>query len=388
MRHFLKQIIFRVLTFTLVLCAFEIIGYIGMWITSRSFDYLSNKNYFNIRAMLTGHTGPEMSPAYLSQPYLGYIPYPGYKRKGVLQHNQDGYRGQRVSFQKTDKYRILCMGGSTTYGFGVDSPSQAYPAQLEKILNEYVMKDSALLKKYKGVEVINGGLEDGNSAEELQQYLFKYRYYKPDVVIVHSGVNDALLLCQSISSDYQLDYTHYRRMNFNLEALGQPARFLMRSYFISFIVIRLFYNDFATPSKNDFQRNSHQAFCKWSKIDVDSITNMNTGYDCYPFYRNSKSLYSEIINDSSALILLPNAVNGNVRYKKYSDLCLLNSDITHELAKKFGAVYIRFNFNSIDSMFWIDDCHLNKDGERKKAKIIVPYILKMMQKHRATRIKN
>lgn len=381
MRHITKQIIFRIFIVGLVLIAFEIIGYTAMWINSRSFDYLSNKNYFNIRAMLMGSKGPERLPAYLSQPYLGYIPYPGFKRKGVVQHNPDGYRGLRVPFQKTNKYRILCMGGSTTYGFGVDSPSQAYPAQLEKILNDYVMGDSVMRKKYNGVEVINGGLEDGNSAEELQQYLFKYRYYKPDVVIVHSGINDALLLCQSKSDEYQLDYTHYRRINLNLEALDQPARFLMNSYFISFIVIRLFYNDFATASKNEFQHYNHQTFCKWSKIDIDSITNINTGYDQYPFYHNAKSLCSEIINDSSTLILFPNAVNEKKSDKKYRELCLLNSDITSELAKKFGAVYVGFSFNSIDSNLWIDDCHLNKEGERKKAEILFPYLLKIMQKH-------
>jgi len=375
MSHPKKQIIFRILIVGLVLFAFEIIGYIGMWINSQSFDYLSTISYFNIRAMLIG----KMSPAYLSQPYMGYIPYPGFKRKGVVQHNPDGYRGRQIPLKKTEKYRILCIGGSTTYGFGVDSPSQTYPAQLEKILNESVMGDSAIRKKYKGVEVINGGLEDGNSAEELQQYLFKYRYYKPDAVIVHSGINDALLLSEGKNDEFQLDYTHYRRINMNLEALDQPARFLMNSYFISYIVIRLFYNDFATAAKHEFRQN-HQTFCKWSKINIDSIINNNERYDYYPFYHNAKTLCTEIINDSSTLILFPNAVNGNIS-GKYSELCSLNSDITHELAIKFGAVYIGFSFNSIDSTLWIDDCHLNKEGERKKAEIIFPYLSKIMRKH-------
>jgi lysophospholipase L1-like esterase len=380
MRHNTKRIIFRIIVVGLVLFVFEIIGYAGMWINSLSVDYLSNKNYFNIRGMLMGSKNPEISPAYMSQPYLGYVPYPGFERKGVEQHNPDGYRGQRVAFLKTDKFRILCIGGSTTYGFGVDSPSQTYPAQLEKILNDYVMADSAMRKNYKGVEVINGGLEDGNSAEELQQYLFKYRYYKPDVVIIHSGINDALLLCQSKSDEFQLDYTHYRRINMNLEALDQPARFLMHSYFFSFLVIRLFYNDFATASKNEFQHYNRQTFCKWSKINIDSITNIDNGFDYYPFYHNAKSLCAEITSDSSSLILFPNAVNGKVPNKKYHELCSLNSDITHELARKFGAEYVGFSYSSIDSMLWIDDCHLNKDGERKKAEILFPYLVKIMQK--------
>jgi lysophospholipase L1-like esterase len=360
--------------------AFEAIGYVGLWVNSRSFDYLSNKSYLNIRAMLIGDTAQSLYPRYLSLPYLGYIPYPGFRKNGVVQHNQDGYRGDRVPQERTGKFRVLCLGGSTTYGFGVDAPSQTYPAQLEKILNAYIGGDSLAHSKYSGAEVINAGIEDATSAEELEQYLFKYRYYRPDVVIVHSGINDALLVAHE-RKDFQMDYTHYRRINFHLEPLRQPARFLMHSYFVSFIVIRLFYSDFANASKNEFQHYGHQTFCRWTMTDIDSVINTRQ-YEYYPFYNNCKCLCAEVIRDSSILILFPNAVNENVSDARYKQLCELNASLSQRIANDYGAIYVPFSFRSIDSALWIDDCHLNKEGETKKAELLAPLLIRAIESRR------
>lgn len=372
--------LFRFILVLIVIAALEAIGYLSMWVNSRSFDYLSNKNYFNIRAMLLGDKNPEYFPHYLSLPYLGYIPYPGYKKYGIVQHNEDGYRGNKVLLGKTDKFRMLCLGGSTTYGFSVDSPSQTFPAQLEVLVNNYINGDSVLNKKYRGAEVINGGLEAGNSAEELQQYLFKYRYYRADVVIVHSGVNDAFLV-HDAPPDFQLDYTHYRRMVFHLEALNAPLRWLMKSYLVSFFTIRLFYHNFADNSGDEFDHKGKQTFTKWSHVNMNNVLSKGE-YQLYPFYNNSKSLYTEIINDSSALIIFPNALNRNhVKDTAYKSLCVLNASLSQDLCNNFGGIYVPFDFDSIkDPASWVDDCHVNAMGEKDKAMILLPYVIKALTK--------
>ena len=253
-----RLFLFRLILVGLVWGALEGVGYLGLWLNSRSLDFLSNKNYFRLRAMLMGNDDPELFPRYLSQPYLGYIPYPGYQKNGVRQHNMDGYRGEAVPRQKSAKLRILCMGGSTTYGYGVALPSETYPARLEQLLVDYVAQDTVLSRKYPGVEVINAGLEAGNSAEELEQYLLKYRYYDPDIVVVHSGVNDAFVNTYS-DTDFQLDYTNHRRLSFHLKPLSQPARWMMHSYFFSFVAIRLFFGDFS-ESEDQFMHQGKQPF--------------------------------------------------------------------------------------------------------------------------------
>jgi lysophospholipase L1-like esterase len=366
---------FRAILLLIVVTVCEIIGFAGMWVNSRSVDFLSTKNYFNIRDMLIGSKDPECFPRYLSLPYLGYIPYPGYKKHGIVQHNEDGYRGDKISLGKTGKFRILCMGGSTTYGFSVDSPSQTFPAQLQVLANNYILRDSILNKKYSGAEVINAGLEAGNSAEELQQYQFKYRYYNADMVIVHSGVNDALLV-RDANEDFQLDYTHSRRINFHLEPLPQPARCLMNSYLISFLSIRLFYSGFSGHLSNEFQNRNDQTFCRWSHRNMDSIV-VKHQYDNYPFYSNSKNLFTEISNDSSNLVVFPNALNTNfVKSESYKKLCALNALLSKTLCKEYNGIYVPFEFNSIkDPGCWLDDCHVNAQGEKEKAMILYPYIV-------------
>lgn len=371
---------FKALLIIIVVVALEGIGYCAMWVHSRSMDFISNKNYFLIRDMLMGQSDPETMPRYLSVPHLGYIPYPGYKRHGAVQHNEDGYRGHRIERQHSDKLRILCLGGSTTYGYGVDLPSETYPAQLESLLNNKWASYSDLSRKYPGgAEVLNAGIDAGTSAEELQQYIFKYRYYHPDVVIVQSGVNDALLASCS-ATDFQLDYTDSRRLRFHLEPLPEPARLMMHSYFFSYFAIRLFYNDFADNGQDEFQSNGRQTFCAWSHVSIDSIIDHHS-WDYYPFYQHTRSLYSEIISDSARLVVLPNILNKTaqaVRSKpRYDSICQININISHELSEKYQSIFVPFTFDSIgDPKCWIgDDCHLNAAGEHKKAEILIPYII-------------
>jgi lysophospholipase L1-like esterase len=377
--------LFRIITAFIVIIAIECSGYIAMCINSGSFDWLNNKNYFRVRAMLIGNAQGEEAPRYLTLPYLGYIPYPGYIKYGVVQHNNAGYRGAKVPLLKTCKLRVLCMGGSTTYGLGVEKPSETYPAQLEILLNNYISKDSILSKKYCAAEVLNAGLEAGTSAEELQQYLFKYRYYMPDVVIIHSGINDAEVMGNT--TDFQLDYTNYRRLQFHLEPLPVPARWLMRSYFISYIVIRLFYEDFYYSGQNGrecYSRQKGQKFCNWTDINMDSIFK-NNKYQYIPFYRNTKTLYEEIAKDSATLIMLPCILNKKDSFVRanpgYRQKCDQNEAISQMLIDRIGGFNIAFTFDSIrDPHCWIDDCHLNAAGEANKAQIALPYVIKAVKK--------
>ena len=374
--------LFRIMMIIIVVAVLEMSGYVAMWFNSRSFDWVGNKNYFRVRSMLMGSRDAGQFPRYLTQPYLGYVPYPGYKKFGTVQHNDAGYRGQKVPLLKNGKYRVLCMGGSTTYGLGVNLPTETYPAQLEILLNDYISRDSILSKKYSGAEVINAGLEAGTSAEELEQYLFKYRYYRPDAVVVHSGVNDAQVM-NNTTPDFQLDYTHYRRLQFHLEPLSQPARFFMRSYFISFITIRLFYENFyysGTNGRECYTRQRGQTFCRWTDLNMDSIFK-NRQYQYLPYYRNTKSLYEEIVKDSAVLIVLPNILNTTDVFVQsnpaYLHQCIENVSMANMLAQQTGGVNVSFSYDSIQNpRWWLDDCHLDPAGEKNKAQIVLPYVIK------------
>ncbi len=368
--RFQKFIFWLILVF-IVIAICEGAGYLAMKYNSRGMDFLSNRTYFRIRDMLMDNKNPETFPKYLSQPYLAYIPFPGYTKNGEQQHNLSGYRGKAVPLTKDGNYRILCMGGSTTYGFKLDRFGEAYPAQLDSLLNLYFAGDAAFKSKYKGIEVMNAGLEAGASAEELAQYIFKYHYYKPDLVILQTGLNDALIDPQDTS--YQPDYTHYRRMDFNLKPLPRQSAYLMHSYFFSYIIISLFYTDAANPFYY-FEQDGTAKYARWNTLNEDSLIK-HGNYEYYAFPHNLKSLISQIKMDSAQILLVPSVLNPFDKMVKenegYRNRIALYNSMLREIANNGTGVYVDFTADSIDyARYGMDDCHLTAKGEQLKARLI------------------
>jgi lysophospholipase L1-like esterase len=113
--------------------------------------------------------------------YLGYYLTPGY-RTDADQHNALGFRGEEIEQPKpVGTYRIVCLGGSTTYSVAVDDYTQSYPYQLQQILRE---------RGYTNVEVVNAGANGYSSWESLVNLSFRVLDLDPDMIIVYHGIND------------------------------------------------------------------------------------------------------------------------------------------------------------------------------------------------------
>lgn len=95
-----------------------------------------------------------------------------------------------VSKEKRNKYRILCIGDSSTYGLGASDINEfSYPAQLQKILNEKIHGQK--------FEVINLGIPGINSSQVLNRFRKNVTEYNPDIVIAMVGINDSWNLEES-----------------------------------------------------------------------------------------------------------------------------------------------------------------------------------------------
>jgi len=375
-----RQFIYWFILILLIVIVAETAGYFAMRWNSRGGDFLSNRTYFHIRDMLRGETAPQKFPKYLSQPYLGYIPYPGYSKIGTQEHNKDGYRGKLIPLVKTGKFRIICMGGSTTYGMSVPLFEQSYPAQLDSLLNNYFASNARFTEKYTGVEVLNAGVEAGASTEELTQYILKYRYYKPDLVILHTGGNDALISPED--ANFQPDYTHYRRNNFNLLPLPVQSRWLLNSYFISYITIRLFYSDFANPFYY-FEQDGTAKYCHWNTLNIDSMIKKGDYRFC-PFYQNLNSLAREIKADSARILYLPFLLNPADKMVKeneeYRNSVALYNTMMKEAAENKGDIYLNITNDSVRfDLYGTDDCHLTAGGEKLKAEIVSRAVIALIE---------
>jgi len=115
--------------------------------------------------------------------YLGYYLTPNY-RKGKNRHNSLGYRGEEIVLPKPPgEFRIVCLGGSTTYTTGVKDYRMSYPYLLEKDL---------VKRGYDHVKVINAGTGSWASWESLINFEIRVLDLDPDMVIYYEAANDIM----------------------------------------------------------------------------------------------------------------------------------------------------------------------------------------------------
>ena len=131
-----------------------------------------------INYVFTADELQQQTAQFTGTPNVLYVPNPTYEG-----HNSLGYRGEEFDIKKSDgTYRIVSIGESTTYGFGINV-YQAYPYVLqEELQNEY---------GYTNVEVINGGVIGYTSFEVLTNFQFRILELDPDLIIYYGALNDA-----------------------------------------------------------------------------------------------------------------------------------------------------------------------------------------------------
>jgi len=110
------------------------------------------------------------------QPYFNFGLSPAHP-----DHNARGYRGPEIATPKpAGTFRIFTIGGSTTYGVSLHN-NQTYPAQLQQRLRE---------RGYVNVEVINAGVPQYATYDNLIQFQFRILDDQPDMILTYEGIND------------------------------------------------------------------------------------------------------------------------------------------------------------------------------------------------------
>ena len=141
------------------------------------------------------------SVAFVAHQYLGYVPSPNFRSTDNY-HSSLGFRGDDIEVPKPDGvYRIAAIGGSTTYGTAVKSPSQAYPYQLQEYLRA---------QGYENVEVVNAGVGAYTSWESLMNLQFRVLDIDPDLIIIYHAINDAHARVVYPYEAYRGDNSGYR----------------------------------------------------------------------------------------------------------------------------------------------------------------------------------
>ena len=302
----------------------------------------------------TGDTG-----YFVQHPYLFYAYRPGYAALGYTQFNSLGYRGREIARDKDPAVlRILAVGGSTTVSFPyIPKPDDAWPAQLERILAE---------RTGARVEVVNAGLHAATSAEHLAHYVFRDRYLKPDIVVLHVGGNDGLGLH---FPGYNPEYTNFIRGWRTTPLAPRPwERALLRSH-----LVRVGYAYWlrslsleATIGREAFTSVSPEKALQ----NVESTAPVG-------FRRNLDLLIRTIAADGAVPVLFPfvNAPLERMRadrtYGRYTDSMLLgfqkDRQVVDEAARTHGLTLVDLPEGAIAPSSFRDFCHVDLVGERTKA---------------------
>jgi lysophospholipase L1-like esterase len=148
--------------------------------------------------------------AYRPLPYVMYGLKPSWERAPQVQangsvpkktSNRAGFRGREIETPKpAGRFRIVCIGGSTTYGDSVGD-EETYPVQLEAELRRARPKLD--------IEVVNAGVPSYTTAESLASLALICLDWKPDAIVLYEGIND---LRPRQYRNFDSAYFHYRKI--------------------------------------------------------------------------------------------------------------------------------------------------------------------------------
>jgi len=280
-------------------------------------------------------------------------------------------------------FRILCLGGSTTWSSSATSADRSYPARLEKYLKS---------KGY-SVDVVNGGAPYFTSAELVGTLAFRGIYTSPDLVLIHTGGNDTGPFMSP--REYRSDYTHWRTVDPSISESTNLDFFRVMWNFPSW-TSRLFFTYYLHPNALYQRMVGKQLTSPQDGMFADNdISNREpTGLK-----KNLRSLIA-ISNSNGAKVV---SITFNIQFNKYWDFLpqaerrklafdpqlskrVVNrlkfsidksNDATRQISAEYSVPVIPFDsFQTSSPEYWHDHNHLTDEGVNEKAIFIGDFLIK------------
>lgn len=371
-KSFIQNIGLLVLSTIVTFVVIEVIAriYLTNFAEEKFFERYASLN------QLQEHARLKLSP----HRYLGHYPTPNYQR-GKNRHNSLGYRGDEIIQPKPEKeFRIVCLGGSTTYTSDVEDYRMSYPALLQQELQQ---------AGYKDVKVINAGVPAWTSWETLINFQLRVLDLHPDMIIVYHGINDIHPRIVWPPDTYQGD---------NSGVGATMSQIFMPSIFEYSTVIRYFtirlgltrpHSSLSSVTKfrntfygNDFEfqiRQGRYPDGYFRKLSVSKM--LMTNRPIY-FKRNIENLIAIAKYHHVQVMLATFSYSSlfkeepKVASYEYRTAFEENNELLKNIAHETG-VYL-FDFAALfpkDKQYYTDGRHLNEKGVILKAEMFAKYII-------------
>ena len=183
-----------------ILLALGVVELVGRFIlTPLMLEYSDNQA---LKLQLASPKDLGVASLYTPHHYSLYALRPSYRSSDrKTRHNSRGCRAEEFRVPKPPGvYRIIALGGSTTYSTSVRDNGDVFTYRLQALLNA----PTSRLAKAQSFEVINCGVPGFTSAETLVRYIFVVSEHQPDLLIVQQGLNDVLpRSLPTVSRDYR-----------------------------------------------------------------------------------------------------------------------------------------------------------------------------------------
>ena len=271
--------------------------------------------------------------------YDGYNKYNPKSRLNKYRINSFGFRGREIG--EKIGYRIVALGGSTTYGLGVED-GFTYPEYLERKL---------------GVEVINAGICEANIDNIRNLFKGEIIGLKPDMIIVKSLANNLM------ASDNMFKFSLAQKIN---QAILGKSLFYM--------TMREKLSAMAKRPIGDIYRTS-----------IDSA--LNSFLHDEEFYKQLKLAYKDIIwtakenNIKVVIVKEPvwlrdhnKAKTGMLLDVKFAPVWERLYRLIDEVGEEEGVQVIEIKDIPKDTEYYIDGLHLTAKGNERLANTIAKHI--------------
>ncbi len=286
-------------------------------------------------------------------PYISYVPDPAYPG-----HNSLGYRGSEIAIPKPPRtYRIVSMGGSTTYSTGT-TEKESYPAFLESILRDDY--------GYKNVEVINAGVSGYTSWEVLSSFAFRVLELEPDMLIYYGALND-LTVREWLSSDC------YRGLNPQRGLNGQRGLFVERNAELPvsalYRLVAISLDWISNPWSLDSSFEPSRVQCKRDPADATLEKRLVANTPIY-FERNIRNLMTLALAHNVQPVISTWVYNVEAdRPQLWRQSIAQHNAITRQIAADMNIPYINLAADfPVDSSYWeLDGVHLVAAGAYEQA---------------------
>lgn len=331
--------------------------------------------YASYQQLQSKHTSQRLSPSR----YLSYTTTPDYNYI-LNKHNSLGYRGGEIEFPKPKNvYRIVCLGGSTTYSEGVNDYRESYPYLLEKSLKA---------SGWDGVEVINAGVPGYSSLETLINFQIRVRDLIPDMIVIYQNVNDLHSRLVWPPEFYKAD----RSGIYQSPKLFNTIPVWERSAIIRLTLIRLGLTD-SHGSINQIMRLADSYIIDQRHLNKNEIVKLNlkevlqTNKPIF-FEKNIQSLttlaqslgikvvlstfiYSNEFPETNILFSDP-AIKDAIEEQNevLRDISAKSGTILYDLAKEIPA----------DKKLFIDGIHFGHEGNQMRSKKIADFLIRNRDK--------